>query len=162
MLYHKTRRHELRFSRIITVTIFWIMFAFSITLSLVLVNHCSKIHMRQEMVFINYNLVPLAKMAQGAPDEMKSFINFNIHCMLLHVKDVKQTLELYILAVLFFNLNSLIILFVAYNKKRKFLMVMTFVMIVFMFFAFTFSHRAVETMPKKVLGGMYLDNKMFE
>ncbi len=162
VLNHKARRYELRISRLVVITIFWVMFFFSGILSMVLIDYSSNVHKRREMQFINYNIVPLARAVQDAPEELKEFANFNIHCMLLHVKESQQTLELYNLAVLFFNLNTLIMLFVVYNRSRKFVMVMGFLLVISMYFTFSFSHRAAEQLQRKVLGGIYIESDLID
>lgn len=144
------------------ITIFWVMFIFSCVMSVVLIDYVHKVHNRRDMRFISYNLPLLARAAENAPDDMREFISFNIHSMLLQIKMVRNNIGLFTLSVLFFNLNSLIMMFVAYRKKKKFLYVMSFITIVFIYFTFTFSQEAMKTFPKKVMGSFYLDEDIFE
>lgn len=161
-LYHKARRTELRYSRIAVVTVFWVMLAFALGMSFISIRSMTKIPQRRDMMFITYNLPPLIKSLNSVPDEVKPFVNFNINCMLQQVKMTRDNMELHMLAILFFNLNAFIMLFVAYRKSRKFLFVMAFFFVMSMYFTFTFSQQAVKNLPKRVLGSVVLDEKILE
>lgn len=162
-LFHKVRRKQIRYSRIIAITIFAIMLLFSLAMSGILVNYISKIQYRREMVYINYNLPIMIRLAnEDPPEELKPTINFTINCMLLEVKMVKDNMELYTLAVLFFYLNSFIMLFVLFRKNKRFLYIMSFFLIIAMYFTFTFCQQSIRDMPKRVLGNLYLSEDMLD
>lgn len=161
-LFHKVRRTQIRYSRLAAVTVFWVMLIFSLVMSAMSVQYISKVPQRRDMAFISYNLPLLLRVMNSAPEESRDFISFNINSMLLQVKMTKENLELHSLAVLFFYLNSFVMLFVLFRRNKRFLYLMSFVIVVMMYFTFTFSQQAIQVMPKKVLGGMYLDEKMLE
>lgn len=160
--FHKFRRRQIRYSHLAVVTIFWVMFIFSAVMSVVLIKYVSNIHTRRDMQFISYNLPHLARAIEDAPDEMREFISFNIHSMLLQIKMVRNNMGLFTLSVLFFNLNSLIMMFVAYRKNKRLLYIMSFITIVFLYFTFTFAQQAMHSFPKKVMGAFYMDEEIFE
>ncbi len=161
-IFHKVRRSQIRYSRVIALTVFWVMLLFSLVMSALSVRYISKIQYRRDMAFINYNMPLLLQSANKAPEEVKEFIHFNINCMLLQVKMVKENMEMFSLAILFFYLNSLIMLFVLYRKNKRMLYLMSLVIIIVMYFTFTFNQQAIQKMPQKVLGNLYLDEKMLD
>lgn len=161
-LFHKVRRTQLRYSRVIAVTIFWVMLLFTITMSVISIRYMTKIQHRRDMAFIHYHMPLLVQSAANAPEEIKNFIHFNINSMLLQVKMTKENMELSSLAILFFYLNSLIMLFVLFRKNKRFLYAMSLILIIIMYFTFTFSQQAIRNVPKAVLGNLYLDEQMLD
>lgn len=161
-LFHKVRRKQVRLTRMIALTVFWAIFLFTIAMSALSVHYIGNIQYRRDMTFINYNLPFLIQTANDAPEEIRDFIHFNINCMLLQVKMVRDNLELYTLVILFFYLNTIILLFVLYRRNKNFLYGMSFILIILMYFTFTYSQQTIRDIPKRVLGNLYLNEQMLQ
>lgn len=143
---------EVKLSRLIVITGFWVMFVMSIALTAILIHYCSNIHLRNDMLFIRYNFGPLAESLSRTTEELRPLLVFNLNCMVFHIKEAIMNIEFFIVVIMFFNVNTFILLFLVYRRNKKFLYMMSIIMVIYSYLTYSYCRTATNVLQEKVLG----------